>query len=80
MKVRQIEKNENTFQIDPVKLRVARAIKGWTLTELEEKSGVQRKTISKIEKNLCKTIKIDTFNKIIKALEQDPSFFMKNEN
>lgn len=75
MIVKEIHKNENTYKIDPIKIRIARAMKGWTLTELEKESGVQRKTISKIEKNQSKRIKKETLNKIAKALGQNISFF-----
>lgn len=76
--IKSIKKVKQIYEIDPTKIRVARAIKGWTISELEKQSGVQRKTITRIEKGITKTVRMETFEKIIKALDQDISFFKKD--
>ena len=63
------------FEIYPIKLKMARIIKGLTLEELEKMSGITRKTISKIEKGNCSRISKETYRKLASALEQNDDFF-----
>ena len=68
-----------TFEIDGKRIRIARAIKGWTLSKLEEVSGVRRKTIADAEKGL-RNLRMETFKKLMDALEQDIEFFKTDKN
>jgi len=72
------EKKE--YVINPQKIRIARAIKGWNLVELERRSGVRRKTISEFEKGIRKQIRMSTFKKLINAFDMDVNFFVTDED
>lgn len=54
-------------------LKVYRTARGLTQTELSEKSGVSRATISKIENNEEVVLTTHTIAKISEALQMDPS-------
>lgn len=54
-------------------LKVYRTARGLTQTELAEKSGVSRATISKIENNEEVVLTTHTIAKISEALQMDPS-------
>lgn len=80
VKVKHVERVCREFEIYPVKLRMARAIRGWSICELSQISGVARKTIEKIEKGNCVSINKSTFDKLILALGMDKEFYLSNIN
>lgn len=68
---------KETYGIDSIKVRMARAEKGWTITKLSEASGIERHTISNIEKEKYRSIRFSTIEKIAKALGKTIEDFKK---
>lgn len=71
------------MDINGDKVRVARAEKGWTITEMADKSGVTRKTIGQIEKGSKKGIRFSTIQQIAKTLGRSIEYFcthIENKN
>ena len=73
-----VEKRE--VELDLKRIRIARAIKGLTMSRLEEISGVERKTIARIEKGITKNVRMDTLKKLMNALGQEIDFFMTDND
>lgn len=78
MEVTQVTRNITTLRIDTTKIRIERARKDWTKSELAEKAGVARKTLSKIENGTAKNVRITTIEKIAKALGKTIEDFKQN--
>lgn len=68
-------KHERNLDINGDKVRVARAEKGWTITEMADKSGVTRKTIGQIEKGSKKGIRFSTIQQIAESLGRPIEYF-----
>mgnify|MGYP001357043804 CR=1 FL=1 len=75
MKVVQTIKN--TYRIDAAKVRMARAQKGWTMTELAERAGVSRCTLRKIERGQGATY--TSLEKVAKAFGKRVEDFIEEE-
>lgn len=58
-------------------LKLIRIQKGISQQELEEKSGVSRTTISKLENNDGASTTTETIKKLAKALDVPPRFFLE---
>lgn len=56
------------MKIDPKKLKMARAMKGWTITKLAEESGVSRRALSFIENGRTTNVRMDNILRITEAL------------
>jgi len=59
-----------------IRLRELRVAKGWSQTELAERSGVRRVTISRIENDQTSGIEFDTLERLGQALGCDPAFLI----
>jgi transcriptional regulator with XRE-family HTH domain len=75
MKYTETTKQEKECVLNPVKFRIARAEKGWSLVELGERSKVSRDTISKIEKGIKEKIQKQTVLSLANALGKDVEYF-----
>ncbi|MHB1418485.1 MAG: helix-turn-helix transcriptional regulator [Bacillota bacterium] len=69
-----------TYKIDPIKVRIARAVAGWSKQELAERAGIDRHTLAKIEKGKGKSINLGAVEKVAKALGKTIEDFVANEN
>jgi transcriptional regulator with XRE-family HTH domain len=58
------------------RLRVARAYKGWSQTELAKRAGVHHVMISKLERGVTKEIQGSTLRKLCEALEVTPQYLL----
>jgi len=58
------------------RLRVARAHKGWSQTELAKRSGVHSMQISKLERGITKEITGSTLRALCEAFSMDPKYFL----
>jgi len=68
-----------TYEIDPKKIRIARAEKGWTKQKLAVEAGIARHTVINLEKNQRKSVNFITIQKIAKALGKRIEDFVKEE-
>jgi len=73
--INAIRISKEKFRVYPLKFKVARVIKGFTLDRLAQEAGITRKTISKIENGKCFYISSRTYNKLVSSLGQDEDFF-----
>lgn len=67
--------HEHFLKIDGQKIKIARVGKNWTLSKLEEMSGVTRKTIAAIEKGSKKKIRYSTIEQIAITLGKPIEYF-----
>jgi transcriptional regulator with XRE-family HTH domain len=58
------------------RIRVARAYKGWSQTELARRAGVHHVMISKLERGATKDIQGATLRKLCEALEVSPQYLL----
>ena len=58
------------------RLRVARAYKGWSQTELAKRAGVHHVMISKLERGVTKEIQGSTLRKLCEALDVSPQYLL----
>ena len=58
------------------RVRVARAYKGWSQTELAKRAGVHHVMISKLERGATKDIQGSTLRKLCEALEVTPQYLL----
>jgi transcriptional regulator with XRE-family HTH domain len=58
------------------RLRVARAYKGWSQTELAKRAGVHSVMISKLERGVTKEIQGSTLRKLCEALHVSPQYLL----
>ena len=66
----------------PVSVRVKelREGRGWTQTELAERAGITRVTLSRIENGHTKGIDFDTLDKLAKALDCHPATLIERRD
>jgi transcriptional regulator with XRE-family HTH domain len=62
------------------RLRVARAYKGWSQTELAKRAGVHHVMISKLERGATKDIQGATLRKLCEALAVNPQYLLGMSN
>lgn len=67
------------MKIDTNKIMLERANQGLTIGELAERSGLDRRTVSRIEKNGNDGIKLATVGKVANALGKRIEDFAVNE-
>lgn len=72
------EVNIVELHINPINFKIARLLKNYSMEELSKKSGISRRTISKIERGECHKIQMDTFKKLSDVLDQKSEFFTKD--
>lgn len=65
--------------IDGRKLMMARAEKGWNISDLADQSGVNRKTISEMERD-NKSVRATTLSKVAQSLDKPLHFFEMKVN
>lgn len=58
------------------RLRVARAYKGWSQTELAKKAGIHNVQLSKLERGITKEIQGTTLRKLCEALDVSPQYLL----
>jgi transcriptional regulator with XRE-family HTH domain len=58
------------------RIRVARAYKGWSQTELAKRAGVHHVMISKLERGATKDIQGATLRKLCEALGVSPQYLL----
>jgi transcriptional regulator with XRE-family HTH domain len=58
------------------RLRVARAHKGWSQTELAKRSGLHSVQISKLERGITKEITGSTLKALCEAMGISPKYFL----
>lgn len=58
------------------RLRMARAYKGWSQTELAKRAGVHSVMISKLERGVTKEIQGSTLRKLCEALDVSPQYLL----
>lgn len=73
-----IENIKKEHIVNAMKLRIYRAEKGWSITKLAEKANVSRHTISNIERNKYKFIRIETLIKLAMTLDKKLDDFLEN--
>ncbi|MEP9408547.1 helix-turn-helix transcriptional regulator [Peribacillus frigoritolerans] len=69
---------KKTMKIDGKKLRMARAEKGWSKTDLFLQSGISRKTLYNIEHSEC-GVRVATMAKLADCLGKPLEFFEDEE-
>lgn len=65
------------FKTNFTKIRIERALKNWTKSELTQKAGISRKTLKNIEDGTAKKVNIKTIEKVAKALEKPVEYFLE---
>ncbi len=70
---------KNKYKIDPVKIRVARAEKGWSKTDLAKKANIARHTITRLERGAKGNVNFTTIKKVADAFGRDVKDFLENE-
>jgi DNA-binding Xre family transcriptional regulator len=58
------------------RLRVARAYKGWSQTELAKKAGIHNVQLSKLERGITKEIQGSTLRRLCEALDVSPQYLL----
>ena len=58
------------------RLRMARAYRGWSQTELAKRSGVHNMQISKLERGITREASSSTLRALCKALGVSPSYIL----
>jgi len=58
------------------RLRVARAYKGWSQTELAKKAGINNVQLSKLERGITKEILGTTLRRLCEALDVSPQYLL----
>ena len=58
------------------RLRVARAYKGWSQTELAKRSGLHSVQISKLERGITREITGSTLRALCEAMGISPQYFL----
>lgn len=58
------------------RLRIARAHKGWSQTELAKRSGLHSMQISKLERGITKEITGTTLRALCEAMGISPKYFL----
>jgi transcriptional regulator with XRE-family HTH domain len=58
------------------RLRIARARKGWSQTELTKRSGIHNVQISKLERGVTKEITGSTLRALCEALGVSPAYIL----
>lgn len=74
-----VKKIKEEFEINPAKIRVARAIRNLNVSELSAISKVDRQTIMRIEKDSSKKVTFEVFERLMKALDFPKEFFISND-
>lgn len=74
--MQMIRMERNVYKIDPMKIRIARAEKGWSITKLADVADIARHTVSNIENKKSKNVHYETVEKIAKALGKDIENFI----
>ncbi len=58
------------------RLRVARAYKGWSQTELAKKAGLNNVQLSKLERGITKEVQGSTLRRLCEALGVSPAYIL----
>jgi transcriptional regulator with XRE-family HTH domain len=58
------------------RLRVARAYKGWSQTELAKKAGLNNVQLSKLERGITKEILGTTLRRLCESLDVSPQYLL----
>jgi len=58
------------------RLRMARASKGWSQTELAKRSGLHSVQISKLERGITREITGSTLRALCEAMDMSPQYFL----
>ena len=58
------------------RLRVARAYKGWSQTELAKKAGLNNVQLSKLERGITKEVQGSTLRRLCEALDVSPQYLL----
>lgn len=70
-----VKRIREEFEINPAKIRVARAIRNLKVSELSTVAKVDRQTIMRIEKDGAQSVTFDVFERLRKALDLPTEFF-----
>ncbi len=74
-----VRKIKEEFEINPAKIRVARAIRNLNVSELSILAKVDRQTIMRIEKDGSEKVTFEVFERLMNALDFPKDFFMSND-